>query len=96
VPGHQRHLAFRIDGANLPHHIQPTDFGHAQVDEGEIRLELPERRQRLAPAVVLRDVEPELRSETLDQRQDRRLVVDDEQRWLVRQRVTQGLNCSSR
>ena len=80
VGGHEDHFAARVGGANLPQQVEAVHVGHPQVDHREIGRSPHQRAHRFGAAPARDDLEAGLRRQALDDFQDRRLVVDDEQR----------------
>ena len=78
VTGHETDLACGQSRPNLPQHIQTIDVRHLEVDERDVRLDIQQGRQRRARARVRQDGERQRLREPLDQRDDARIVVDDQ------------------
>ena len=76
---HQDHLAFRIRGANRLDHVQAADVGHLEIHEGHVGIELGQVRERRHRVQARLDLEAQLTRESLDDGEDVRLVVDDQQ-----------------
>jgi hypothetical protein len=77
--GHQDHVAGRMGLAYRAKQIQPTDLGHAQIDERDIGLQMWKLREERQSAGARDDVEALILDEPFNQPDHARIVVDDQQ-----------------
>ena len=71
----------RIDLADGSEHLEAGDAGHPQVEQHQIGGPPPQLLHRLRAVDRRGDVEPLGLGDGADQRQNRAVVVDDEQLW---------------
>jgi len=79
VAGQQDDVAVGVRLADRLQHVESAELRHLQVDDGHVGIELRKFRERRGRVRARLDLEPHLPSETLDDRQDCRLVVDRQQ-----------------
>ena len=77
--GHQDHLRLRIGRLDLAQHAQAVDARQLHVHDRAVRADDRKLRQRGMTVRLPDDAEPELGRKTIDQREHRGVVVDDEQ-----------------